>query len=541
MPEGPNAEDSRPLTSLDACKPAVQDLGGNSRPLRNAAPLSKPQLYVQKGNLPATAQAVRDVLKGSVRLFDRGSPCRIARTACTCQPAVEPLNRHSVVVAVHGVCQPVAHNGRGELVEVTLPDRVAQLYMEMRGEWELPPLDGISSAPLLAADGGIRSVEGYDPLTRLWCSGAVEVSVPACPSQVEAEAALAAIRHQFRTFPFADSPRRWDEKWECHVVDTSKPPEEDESAFLVGLLTAICRASLQHAPGFLVSAPKYSGAGTGKGLLIRAICEIAFGVQPSAFTLGNDHHELDKRLGAELAAAGQVIFLDNANGVTLRSDTLASALTERPARVRLLGTTRTVAINSAAFVAVTGNGVSVAEDLARRFLHCHLDAHCEDPEARRFKAGFLEEIVRNRSAVLGDCLTIWRWGRQNLVPVGKPLGSFETWSAWCRDSLLALGCRDPVERTLKLKGNDSDRQFLTELFQLWWERHGSSPMKVSDLAVDVAALFNPHGRGRQYLARKVGQLENTRVAGFFFTRQSPAGRWSAATYALKNESGKPSR
>jgi hypothetical protein len=144
----------------------------------------------------------------------------------------------------------------------------------------------------------------------------------------------------------------------------------------------------------LITAPAVSGAGTGKGLLVRAICAVAFGIRPRAFTTGGERKELDKRLAAELIEAQPALFLDNANGVALRSDTLASVLTERPARVRLLGQTRMVPLNSAAFVAVTGNGLTVTEDLARRFIPCELDARCEDPEVRPFPSGFLEQIER---------------------------------------------------------------------------------------------------------------------------------------------------
>jgi hypothetical protein len=88
-----------------------------------------------------------------------------------------------------------------------------------------------------------------------------------------------------------------------------------------------------------------------------------------------------------------------------------------------------VPLNSTAFVAITGNGLTITEDLARRFNHCQLDAHCEDPELREFGSGFLDQIERRRVELLVACLTIWRWGRQNatLLPRGKPLGSFETW------------------------------------------------------------------------------------------------------------------
>ena len=49
------------------------------------------------------------------------------------------------------------------LEPVTLPDRVARMYLELDGEWDLPPLEGICTAPLLSADGN-RTAKGYDPL-----------------------------------------------------------------------------------------------------------------------------------------------------------------------------------------------------------------------------------------------------------------------------------------------------------------------------------------------------------------------------------------
>ena len=84
-----------------------------------------------------------------------------------------------------------------------------------------------------------------------------------------------------------------------------------------------------------------------------------------------------------------------------------------PARVRLLGQSRMVALNSTAFIAVTGNGLSVSEDLARRFIVCELDARCEDPEQRKFRSGLLDNVEARRAELLSAALTVWRWGRQN--------------------------------------------------------------------------------------------------------------------------------
>jgi hypothetical protein len=494
----------------------------------------KPELIIHGGNLPATAEALRDLLAASGKLFDRGLPVRITRSPDYGPPSAMPLSKHNVVIQAHRLCQPVKVGPDGEYVPVTLSDRVAQMYLDMAGEWDLPPLIGVSTAPLLSEDGDVRAADGYDPATALWCCSIPALRLPLRPSRTDAEAALGLLRQVFQTFPFGDALRRWDGSLEVEVIDVTKPPGRDESAFLVALLTAVSRPSLWLAPGMLITAPAVSGAGSGKGLLARAICTIAFGIRPRAFTTGSERQELDKRLAAELIEAQPALFLDNVNGVALRSDTLASVLTERPARVRLLGQTRMVPLNSTAFVVITGNGLTVTEDLARRFIPCELDARCEDPEVRPFPAGFLEQIERRRSELLAAVLTIWRWGRQNAtgLPRGKPLGSFETWAEWCRDPFVALGCRDPVERIESLKANDPRRQRIAELFFRWWEHHGTAPVTANQLAAPVKTIADPQERGRQYLATFLSGLAGTHAAGFVLTRQQSAGKWTAATYQL---------
>ena len=174
------------------------------------------------------------------------------------------------------------------------------------------------------------------------------------------------------TFPFADATRRLDAGHEI-VDNVATPPDQDESAFLVGLMTAHRSSwSLWLAPGTLITAPGDLGRRHRQRLLARATCTIA----ASGFTrehsaAGNDRKELDKRLAAELIEAAPSLFLDNANGVALRSDTLASVLTERPARVCVLGQTRMVPLNTTAFVVVTGNGLTVTGGFGPS-VHCLL-------------------------------------------------------------------------------------------------------------------------------------------------------------------------
>jgi hypothetical protein len=317
------------------------------------------------------------------------------------------------------------------------------------------------------------------------------------------------------------------------------PPGKDESAFLVALLTAVCRPSLHLAPGVLLRAAPMSGAGAGKGLLARCISIIAFGREPHAVTGGANVEELEKRIAAELIEGSPALFLDNLNNTAFRSNLLASAITERPARVRLLGRSQMVPLNASALVILTGNGLTVSEDLARRFIAVEFDPRTEDPEARSFSTDIRAEVKERRTELLAALLTIWRWGRitQGVVP-GRTLGSFEQWCRWVRDPLLALGCRDPADRVSEAKERDVRRQLIAELFAIWWKRHQDRPVAISSLDDDVRQAADPQGRGRQYLSSQMEKLAGARAAGYVLTRQAPAGKWGAATYALKSTDGR---
>jgi hypothetical protein len=250
-------------------------------------PADKPDLIVDPGDLPATARELRDLLAASGRFFDRGIPVKIVPDANGRAPTATELTPNKVVIAAHDFCRPVREQG-DKLVRVTLPQRVGRMYLDLAGEWDLPPLAGITTAPVLAPDGTVRTAEGYDPMTQLWCARVPPLHIPEHPRQEETEAALRVLRQTVRSFPFADAPRIHDQSLGAEVVDLDQPPYLDESTFLVGLVTAICRPELWLAPGFLVRAPEISGAGSGKGLLMRSVCAIAFGIQPRAFTKGGE-------------------------------------------------------------------------------------------------------------------------------------------------------------------------------------------------------------------------------------------------------------
>ena len=368
--------------------------------------VSKRRLLIENCSPDCTVPALRDILADAGVLYERGVPVRLAFDQMQRGTVAQVMTPDGLVLMAHLVCRPYvvkkAKDGTLSEVDARLPRSFSVMYLDWHGEWRLPPLNGIATAPLLQDDGTISRADGYDPASGMWCESVPDLSglVPERPAKHQAASALRLIRNTFKTFCFADAETIYDAAAGVPLVDLSKPPGRDESSFLVALLTAVCRPSLHLAPGVLLRAAPISGAGAGKGLLARCICIIAFGREPHAVTAGATAEELEKRIAAELIEGSPALFLDNLNNMALKSNLLASAITERPARVRVLGRSHMVPLNPCAFVILTGNGLTVSEDLARRFVAVDFDPRTEDPEARPVTTDIRAEVTARRSELL---------------------------------------------------------------------------------------------------------------------------------------------
>jgi hypothetical protein len=101
-----------------------------------------------------------------------------------------------------------------------------------------------------------------------------------------------------------------------------------------------------------------------------------------------------------------------------------------------------------------------------------------------------------------------------------------------RDPLLALGCRDPVERVKITKMYDPKRMLTTELFNSWNDRHGEAPITAAELCEEVQAMLVPGLRTRQAVVAELNKRVGTRAAGFVLARDDRDGKWSAARFQL---------
>jgi hypothetical protein len=192
-----------------------------------------------------------------------------------------------------------------------------------------------------------------------------------------------------------------------------------------------------------------------------------------------------------------------------------------------MGHTVMVKLHTRTLVAMTGNDVQIAEDMARRLIKTDYDAKVEDPELRPFKPGFLDTVHQERATLLGHALTIWRWGRQNADQLrkGKPLGSYEVWAQWCRDPLINLGTCDPVDRIAAIKAADPKRKRIQTVFEGWWIAHEDQLLPAKDLHQSVIQTIDEKSGfrdgefrySRQFVARWLQSHTNTRVGGYVLT------------------------
>jgi hypothetical protein len=278
--------------------------GGASASVLDASKIleeaTKPELIVETANLPAAANAVRDLFSAAGEYYEWGTPAKVISAGDAGLPQIVQLSVEGVVNEVHRLRRPIELLPGSQRQERTLRDRIGRLYLAKKGEWDLPRLAGITTVPILGDDGSIRAAKGFDREMRLYCANVPALEVPQRPTERQARTALHLLRNAVRTFPFADAPRVWDSKLQLELVDLSQPPGLDESTFLAGLNTAVGRPCLPLAPGLMLVGPQRSGSGSGKGLLARAICLIAYGLRLAPFTPVKDRAELEKRISAEL-------------------------------------------------------------------------------------------------------------------------------------------------------------------------------------------------------------------------------------------------
>jgi hypothetical protein len=423
-----------------------------------AAPLSAamnwPQIKVIPSELPRIVnEAEEALLLMGEEIYQRGGMLMrpVRGTIVSHDGKIEgwQLVQVTKIYLVEALCraaQFIRNDGRAKAWKpIDAPDKVAGALLSRRGRWKLPILNGIVQAPFLRLDGSLCEVAGYDKASRLlFKADSPFPKIPQLPSRDDALTALALIEGLIGTFPFVSSA--------------------DRSVMLAAILTNLDRRSMATAPLFAFNSPV---AGTGKSKLVDLCAILATGQAMSVISQGYSEEEFVKCLSAALLAGDLGISIDNCER-ELKSDFLCQTLTQSKLNIRILGLSTNIETPMNAVLFATGNNLTFSGDIIRRALMCTMDAGCERPELRDFKADVIGEARDRRGELVAAALTVLRAWHVADERLNLPaFGGFEDWSYRIREALIWLDRTDPCESVIEVRDSDPRRGELVAVVEQW--------------------------------------------------------------------------
>ena len=423
----------------------------------------KPIIYVQAGELPRICDAVESELAKTLRYYQRsGNIVTITTDPSTRETTVRLLTLPAMTRILAGLAIWQSYDKRSKSwVIIDPPERHVRVLHDATSYQHLPVLKGIARQPYLRADGSLMTDAGYDDaMTGMFgVFNASQFSVPDSPTKHEAEQALLELSALLSEFVFKT--------------------EHDKAAAISGILTAVVRPSLPHAPMFHVKAPSIA---SGKSYLCELLTAFATSQKSTPHAFPSDDEECRKLLLAELLTAPAVVEFDNLTSDLIPHKSLCTALTSEFISGRILGQSKTAEVGTRLLFLSSGNNVDPVRDMTRRTVTITLDPACEIPAARNFKKQPVNEIRANRGRFVSLALTIVRgW-----ICAGKPrtecksIATYTDWSDYCRQSLLWLGLPDPATCIFETMNEDPDRELLGEFLQTWFMCFKSVPTSIKD-------------------------------------------------------------
>jgi hypothetical protein len=340
-----------------------------------------------------------------------------------------------------------------------------------RGAWNhIRELRALTAFPVLSAHGELRTEEGYDDSTRTLFRAACEVSVRERPTQKDARAACALLLGLVSDFPFVGAAHR--------------------SAWLAALLTPLSR--FMHDGNTPLVVIQANMPGSGKSTLAQLIATIVNG--GSAPVMACEKGEPNrKEILSKLRGAPSVALIDNVVG-RFGGPNMATLITARSFEDRSLGHLKTLSAPNDTTWMMTGNRITLAQDMARRCLHIRLQCNEEKPHLRDgFKYPNLMDHAReHRGELLSAALTILKaYAVAGMSEVElEPWGSFEEWSRIVRGAL--VWCRLPDPASTRHELEDEAEEGVTEharLVEAWEQLQMAMGRKIGSTVKDALAFL----------------------------------------------------
>jgi hypothetical protein len=434
----------------------------------------KPVIRVAGGMLPELVTAgEKAIIDAKEELYQQGPKLvRPAQAKKACQGKcgegasipdgaiyIEPADKVWVREAMTKHAQWMVWDARSEkFVRKDCPTYIAETLCARVGQWNVPPLTGLSACPTMDLKTG-RAINknGYDARTGIYVAydgPPVEMLEPAPgeSGQETARRAVKALLEPLKGFPFV----------------TCDGKNADRSVALSAILTAVVRKSLESVPLHAFDA---TTRGSGKGLLTSVVSLIATGARPPMINTGHTDEETEKRVVAIAMMGLPVVCLDNVE-TPLGGPVLCSLMTEVSVMGRVLGKSEQKTLHTSCMFTVTGNNLQFEKDLARRVIRCKIDPAMERPEEREFPdmPDLRAWVLKERGRLLGAALSLLR----EFHKAGKPkfpgykrIGSFEGWSDDIRACLAWAGEDDPYGNHHEVDSVNPTHMHLAEFHAAW--------------------------------------------------------------------------
>jgi hypothetical protein len=218
--------------------------------------------------------------------------------------------------------------------------------------------------------------------------------------------------------------------------------------------------------------------------LASCLSEISTGRPVEAIAEASDDEEWRKRLTAVLVEGPTIVLLDNVNRI-LDSGALASLLTTRMWKDRLLGVSKTVRAPNLAVWLASGNNTRLSRELVRRTVWCRLDSRTDTPwERTEFRhKNLLKWVKEHRGELVWAALVLCQAWLAAGRPAGEQtLGMFESWAETMGGILQVAGVPGLLANAKKFRQASMDKGSEWRAFvAAWWTRFGGEAVGVKDL------------------------------------------------------------
>jgi hypothetical protein len=346
-------------------------------------------------------------------IFVRGGHLVRAKIDEEGRPALEQLDESILLYEMARAANYLRYNSQTQATQPVYPPTALASDILSHPNWQFPALSGITEVPIVRPDGSILNTPGYDKETHLLYLPAPDLDIPAIPDQPTGDEV-----HEARNLAWS------------YIAQFPYETRADAANAFGLMLTVVIRNLVELCPMHVVDAPLQ---GSGKGLLTETMSYIAQGRSASSTVIPGDENEWRKTLTALLLEGESYISLDNVEGL-LASPTLASFLTSRTWKARLLGSMQAPRLKQQSIVLANGNNVALGGDIPRRCVRIRIDPKQSRPWTRtKFRfSPLLKYVLADRGKIIAALLTMVRaWfvaGQPAPATTIPGLGEFGVWA-----------------------------------------------------------------------------------------------------------------